>query len=80
MAGIVDKQVKFVKFYLIGSNIEPIVDKLWLCRLGRTNQRIKDAIVCGIELVHSLAEGKKCPVALHKIPTQTVDSSRVFEI
>ena len=30
-------------------------------------------------LVQKLGEGKLYPAALHKIPTQTVDSSQVFE-
>ena len=38
------KKVDFVKSYLKGSNLEPFVTRLWFSRLGRFDQRYKDAV------------------------------------
>ena len=73
------KKVHFVKLWLKGSIFESIVNKLWLSRLGETYQRFKDAIFGRNQLIHTLGEGKMYPAALHRIPTQTVDSSQIFE-
>ena len=77
--GVLIKKVNFVKFWLEVSISEPIENKLWLSRLGRTNQWYKNASFRRYWLVHSLGEGKSYPAALHRIPTQTVDSSQFSE-
>ena len=39
---------------------------------------MKQRLFCRKSLFHCLGEGKMYPAALHKMPTQTVDSSHVF--
>ena len=56
-----------------------MLKKLHFSSFGRTNQWNKDPILCRNYLVHCLGEGKMYPAALHKVPTQTVGSSQVFE-
>ena len=73
------KKVNFVKFLLERSNIETIVNKLWLARFGRTNQRYKDTISCRKYFVESLGDAKMYAAELHKVFTHTVDSSQVFK-
>ena len=46
--------------------------------IARSNQSYKKAVFCRNKLVHNFGEIKMNPVALHKIPTQTVDSSQVL--
>ena len=73
------KKVNFVKIGLKCSNFQAIVNKLQFSSFGRSNQRNKNSIFCRNYFVHNLGEGKMYPAALQKIPTQTVDSSQVFE-
>ena len=47
-------------------------------RIARSNQRYKNTVFCRNSLVHKVGEDKLYPAALHKIPTQTVDSSQVL--
>ena len=47
-------------------------------RIARSNQRYENAVFGRNKLVHNFGGGKICPAALHKIPTQTVDSSQVL--
>ena len=70
---------KIVKFCLNCSNFKLIVNKLRFSSFWSTNQWNKDSIFCKTYLVQSLGQRKMYPAALHKIPTQTVDSSQVFE-
>ena len=77
--GMMIKKVNFVKLWLKCSNFQPIVNKLLFSSFWKTNQWNKDSISCTIYLVHNLGEGYMYPAALHKIPTQTVDSSQVFK-
>ena len=73
------EKVYLVKLWLMCSNFQPIVIKLRFSSFGGTNQSNKDSILRRNYFVHSLGEGKMYPAALHKNPTQTVDSSQVFE-
>ena len=56
------------KLGLKGSTFEPIVTKMSVSCLAWTHQRYKDAIFCKNLFFHSLSEGKKYPVALHRLP------------
>ena len=47
-------------------------------RIAGSNQTYKKMVFCRNYIVHNFGEGKKYPAALHKIPTQTVDSSQVL--
>ena len=47
-------------------------------RIAWSNQRFKNAVFCRNLLVLDFAEGKMYPAALHKIPSQTLDSSEVW--
>ena len=47
-------------------------------RTARSNERQKIAVFCRNYLVQNFGEGKIYLAALHKIPTQTVDSSQVL--
>ena len=73
------KKTKVDKFWLKGSNFEEIVNKIWLYRLGWTDQRYRDTIFCKNKISQSLVEGKNYPAALYKIPNQRNDSSKVLE-
>ena len=73
------KIANYVKFWLKGSNFEPIVSNLWFSRLGRTNQWYNDATVGKKEPVNKFGDDKIFPAALHKNINQTVASSQVFK-
>ena len=73
------KKVNFVKLWLNWSNFPLILKKLRFSSFWGTKQWNKVSIFFRNYLVHNLGEGKMYPAALHKIPTQTVDSSQVFE-
>ena len=47
-------------------------------RIAGSNQRYKNVVFCRNYFFHNFGEGKIYPAALHKIPTQTVDSSQVL--
>ena len=73
-----DKKVNFVKLGLKRSNFQPLMGQVRFARISGSNQRYKDAVFCRNYLVQKFSESKMNPAALHKIPTQTVDSSQVL--
>ena len=66
----VDKKVNFIKFWLKGSIFEPIVNKLWLFRLGGTYQWYKDAIFVEINLFIVLVRVKCILLHCTEFPTK----------
>ena len=66
----------FVKLGLKCSNFQPLLYQVRFARIGRSNQRYENPVFCRNYLVHCFGESKMYTAALHKIPTQTVDSSQ----
>ena len=77
--GMLIKTVNSVKIWLNCSKFQSILNTLPFSSFWRTNHWNIDSIFCRNYLVHNLGEGRMYPAALHRISTQTVDLSQVFE-
>ena len=54
------------------------MNQVRFARIAWSNQRYENAVFCRDYLVHNFGENRMYPVALPKIPAQTVDSYQVL--
>ena len=72
------EKINFDKLGLKHSNFQPLMYQVGFAGIARSKRRYENAVFCRNYFFHNLGEGKMYPATLHKIPTQTVDSSQVL--
>ena len=72
------EKINIVKLGLNCSNFQPLMYQIRFARIAGSKQRYKNAVFQRNNLVQKFGEGKMYPAALHKIPLQTMVSSKVL--